>query len=100
MHAGYCLLCNNIETINIKQNANKNDPKHRKILLGQLLHSQVKINSIVRSINLGKVSLLSNMYDILNNGWNCNFDCLVYSIKDNIMLMTPNNRSLFCLMAL
>jgi len=71
------------------------------VLLSQIQHSQTEINSTVRNKNNEKISLISNIYQMLTNDfkWNNNFD-VVEALGNSgtaQALFTPNNRSLFSL---
>lgn len=103
MGIGLCLLCdksvNRNKFKNIKQ-IYSNDSK--LVLLSQILHSQIEINALVRNNKNEKISIISNIFEMLqkDHKWNNDFDVVSMGKKpDYGAYLTPNNRSLFSLSA-
>jgi len=103
MGAGLCLLCdekiNRNKFTNIKQNMSGN---HEIKLLSQIIHSQTQISAIVKNSKNEKVSIISNIHQMLQDDfkWNNDFDVVAFGRNINyIFLLTPNNRSLLSLCA-
>jgi hypothetical protein len=81
MGAGLCLLCdtqiNRNKFTNIKQNMSGN---HEVKLLSQIIHSQTQISAIVKNSNNEKVSIISNIHQMLQDDfkWNNDFDVVTF----------------------
>lgn len=77
--SGICILCD--ETIPRNKFININQLKIEEsdlVLLSQIQQSQVEINFMIKNKNNEKISLLSNIYEMVENKfeWNGNFDII------------------------
>lgn len=81
-----CLLCDkNIPRDKFKNINQIETDEYTLALLGQIQHSQVEINSMIKNMNNEKISIITNIHAMADDKfeWNSNFDIVYFNFANS-----------------